>query len=383
MSEILLDLKGVLFILFSGFYHGPLISLNYNMATVQNLELLPESPRWLLSQGKEDSAREILSKAAKKNGVNLTEIETKLKETILKTSKARENGDGNTSVLQLFKPGLWKTSSIVFYLWFVNAFMYYGISYNTNELAGDPIKNFALYGAVEIPAYIFTYFATHSKGRRNPLALVLAGAGLSYLLLYPVPRVGCSDLTVRRCCDQWTEMTPFTLRPSSRCFRQTSHREDHRIIRHALAKSTASLDAVLTTVTPSLRAPVSSRSIARCLAKGHLVSWCPLRVLPMTPTQQHHCLYSDDNRVRVWRPRDECLNPAFALQRHTTPEAGVMVWGVIAFDIRSPLILVHDTITAQRDVHDTLQSDVLPHLVGLRGAFFQQDNARPHTGRMQ
>ncbi|GFT86042.1 transposable element Tcb1 transposase [Trichonephila clavipes] len=34
---------------------------------------------------------------------------------------------------------------------------------------------------------------------------------------------------------------------------------------------------------------------------------------------------SDDNRVRVWRPRGEGLNRAFALQRHNTPTAGVMV----------------------------------------------------------
>ncbi|GFV72616.1 uncharacterized protein TNCV_2602231 [Trichonephila clavipes] len=33
-------------------------------------------------------------------------------------------------------------------------------------------------------------------------------------------------------------------------------------------------------------------------------------------------LSSDDNRVRVWRPRSERLNPAFALQRHTAPTAG-------------------------------------------------------------
>ncbi|GFX20109.1 transposable element Tcb2 transposase [Trichonephila clavipes] len=105
-------------------------------------------------------------------------------------------------------------------------------------------------------------------------------------------------------------------------------------------------------IAPSLGAPVSSRTIRRCLAEGHVVSRRPLRVLPLTPTHRRlrleWCiargywsivkwnqvvfsdefgfnLSSDDNRVRVWRPRHERLNPAFALQRHTTPTDGVMV----------------------------------------------------------
>ncbi|GFS79692.1 transposable element Tcb1 transposase [Trichonephila clavipes] len=70
--------------------------------------------------------------------------------------------------------------------------------------------------------------------------------------------------------------------------------------------------------------------------------------------------------------------PALALQRHTTPTAGVMEWSVIAYKTRSPLVLICGTITAQRYVHDILQSHVLPHIQWLRGAIFQQDNARPH-----
>ncbi|GFW18412.1 uncharacterized protein TNCV_1184401 [Trichonephila clavipes] len=89
------------------------------------------------------------------------------------------------------------------------------------------------------------------------------------------------------------------------------------------------------------RATASSRTIRRRLAEGHLRSRCPLRVLPLTPTHRRlrlewcHArgnwtaaewnqvvfsdesrfnLSSDDNRVRVWRPRDERLNPAFALE---------------------------------------------------------------------
>ncbi|GFV05873.1 transposable element Tcb2 transposase [Trichonephila clavipes] len=57
-------------------------------------------------------------------------------------------------------------------------------------------------------------------------------------------------------------------------------------------------------------------------------------------------LSNDENRVRVWRPHGECLNSAFALQRHTAPTTGVMVWGVIAYNTRSPLVLIRGTKAA-------------------------------------
>ncbi|GFX81325.1 transposable element Tcb2 transposase [Trichonephila clavipes] len=62
-----------------------------------------------------------------------------------------------------------------------------------------------------------------------------------------------------------------------------------------------------------------------------------------TSDESRFNLSSDDNRVHVWRPRGECLNPALALQRHTTPTAGVMVWGAIAYNTRSPLVLIRGT----------------------------------------
>ncbi|GFU68819.1 transposable element Tcb2 transposase [Trichonephila clavipes] len=55
-----------------------------------------------------------------------------------------------------------------------------------------------------------------------------------------------------------------------------------------------------------------------------------------------------DNRVRVWRPHGERLNPAFALQLQTTPTAGVMACGFIAYNTRSPLVSISGTMTAQR-----------------------------------
>ncbi|GFW41400.1 transposable element Tcb2 transposase [Trichonephila clavipes] len=71
-------------------------------------------------------------------------------------------------------------------------------------------------------------------------------------------------------------------------------------------------------------------------------------------------LSSDDHHVRVWTPLGECLNHAFYLQRHTTPTVGVMVWSVTACNIRSSLVFIPGTMTAQRYVHEILQPHVLP-----------------------
>ncbi|GFU79995.1 transposable element Tcb2 transposase [Trichonephila clavipes] len=121
---------------------------------------------------------------------------------------------------------------------------------------------------------------------------------------------------------------------------------------------------------PLLGAPVSSRTIRRHLAEGQLGSRRPLRVLPLTHTHRHlryewcrargnwtaaewnQVVFSDesrfnfngdDNRFRVWRPRAERLNPAFGLQRHTAPTAGVRVWDVIAYNTQSSLVLIRGT----------------------------------------
>ncbi|GFT12555.1 transposable element Tcb2 transposase [Trichonephila clavipes] len=60
-----------------------------------------------------------------------------------------------------------------------------------------------------------------------------------------------------------------------------------------------------------------------------------------------------------------------------------MVWGDIAYNTRSPLVLIRGTMTAQRYVHYILQPHVLPLMQRHPGAIFQQDNARPHTARVR
>ncbi|GFX58352.1 transposable element Tcb2 transposase [Trichonephila clavipes] len=93
-------------------------------------------------------------------------------------------------------------------------------------------------------------------------------------------------------------------------------------------------------------------------------------------------LSSDDNCVRVWKARGERLNAAFALQRHTSPTAGVMILGAIAYNTRSHLVLIRGTMAAPWYAHDILQPHVLPLIQLVPAANFQQKNALPHPARV-
>ncbi|UYV60636.1 Transposase [Cordylochernes scorpioides] len=151
-----------------------------------------------------------------------------------------------------------------------------------------------------------------------------------------------------------------------------------------------------------------NRTISRRLVANGLHSCRPLRRLPLTPpnrrqrlewcrarstwmTEWHRvvfsdesrfCLSSDSLRVRVWRRRGERSNPAAIVERPTVRQRGIMVWGAIAYDSRSPLLRIQGTMTAQRYVDDVLRPVTLPYLQGVPNALYQQDNARPHTARI-
>ncbi|GFS99633.1 transposable element Tcb2 transposase [Trichonephila clavipes] len=171
----------------------------------------------------------------------------------------------------------------------------------------------------------------------------------------------------------------FTRRPDSGRPRETSRRVDHRIVRNVRVQPTASSAAMQAQIAPSLRAHVHLR-LEWCHARGNWTAaeWNQL----VLNDESSFNLSSDDIRVRVWIPHGERPNHAFALQRHTTPTAGVMIWGTIADTARSPLVLIHGTMTVQRYVHDILQTHVLPFIQRLPGTLFQQNNARPPTARV-
>ncbi|UYV79532.1 hypothetical protein LAZ67_17003040 [Cordylochernes scorpioides] len=185
-------------------------------------------------------------------------------------------------------------------------------------------------------------------------------------------------------------------------------RVDRRILRQAVAAPQATCTAILQHVQDTLDHSISTRTISRRLVANGLHSCRPLRRLPLTPpnrrqrlewcrarstwmTEWHRvvfsdesrfCLSSDSRRVRVWRRRGEKSNPAAIVERPTVRQRGIMVWGAIAYDSRSPLLRIQGTMTAQRYVDDVLRPVTLPYLQGVPNALYQQDNARPHTAHI-
>ncbi|UYV83733.1 hypothetical protein LAZ67_23002375, partial [Cordylochernes scorpioides] len=238
------------------------------------------------------------------------------------------------------------------------------------------------------------------------MVIGLKRAGWSIRQIAADTHLGAS--TVHRLWRRWLEQGNVAIYRNVGATRVTSARVDRRILRQAVAAPQATCTAILQHVQDNLDHSISTRTISRRLVANGLHSGRPLRRLPLTPpnrrqrlewcrarstwmTEWHRvvfsdesrfCLSSDSRRVRVWRRRGERSNPAAIVERPTVRQRGIMVWGAIAYDSRSPLLRIQGTMTAQRYVDDVLRPVTLPYLQGVPNALYQQDNARPHTARI-
>ncbi|UYV84232.1 hypothetical protein LAZ67_X001610 [Cordylochernes scorpioides] len=244
------------------------------------------------------------------------------------------------------------------------------------------------------------------QGDNSLVMIGLKRAGWSIRQIAADTHLGAS--TVHRLWRRWLEQGNVAIHRNVGATRVTSARVDRRILRQAVAAPQATCTAILQHVQDTLDHSISTRTISRRLVANSLHSCRPLRRLPLTPpnrrqrlewcrarstwmTEWHRVVFSDESRfslssdsrrVRVWRRRGERSNPAAIVERPTVRQRGIMVWGAIAYDSRSPLLRIQGTMTAQRYVDDVLRPVTLPYLQGVPNAIYQQDNARPHTARI-
>ncbi|KAM7009300.1 solute carrier family 22 member 7a isoform 2-T2 [Tautogolabrus adspersus] len=137
---------------------------------------LPESARWLLANGRIEEAKKYLVQCAKMNGKN--EYTSKLDSETLGKVTVSEVAKKTHSYLDLVKtPQLRKITLCSGLFWFAVAFLYYGISFRISGFGVSIYLTQFIYGAIEAPAKIFTFFVLNWIGRRNGQAWFLITTG--------------------------------------------------------------------------------------------------------------------------------------------------------------------------------------------------------------
>ncbi|XP_071420075.1 solute carrier family 22 member 15-like [Pithys albifrons albifrons] len=146
--------------------------------------MLPESPRWLYSQGRTAEAEDVLQYIALGNGKE--RLNLKLKPSA-GTLRQDESAPG---MLNLVKHSVlrWRTI-LLMYIWYVCSFVYYGLTLNAGELRGNLYLNVALSGLVEVPAFPLCMFFIEKSwsGRRKTMTCFLIFAGFACIFTMFLP----------------------------------------------------------------------------------------------------------------------------------------------------------------------------------------------------
>ena len=153
---------------------------------------VPESPRWLASQGRYDEAEAILHKVAMENGFGNKHVSLK------RTKSASKAGcpERSYGILDLFtNRSTCMLTLIMIVSWFVNSHVYYGLSLNVKNLGGNMYVNFILAGLVEIPSYGLTVFLLNWSGRRKSLFYFMMGAAASCYVCMKLQQQENTNLT--------------------------------------------------------------------------------------------------------------------------------------------------------------------------------------------
>ncbi|XP_048736778.1 organic cation transporter protein-like isoform X2 [Ostrea edulis] len=137
-------------------------------------QVLPESPRWLLSRGKNKEAVKILRKAAKANGVEFEDLPSDFR-------LEKEDRGVREILKELFHSRKLLLRWIIIFLnWFVISFIYYGLTLHIGKLGGNLYLNFALSCIVELIGYSLCIFMDRT-GRKPMHLTVMFMSGIACL----------------------------------------------------------------------------------------------------------------------------------------------------------------------------------------------------------
>ncbi|XP_077721900.1 solute carrier family 22 member 13 isoform X2 [Canis aureus] len=165
---------------------------------------LPESARWLLTQGRVEEARQVIQKVASVN-------KRKLSPELLSQLVAEKTGPSGNA-LDLFRhPQLWKMTLILCYVWFVDSLGYYGLSLQVGDFGLDIYLTQLIFGAVEVPARYSSIFMMQWLGRKWSQMLSLVLGGLMCIAIIFVPADLPVVVTVLAVVGKFATASGFTI----------------------------------------------------------------------------------------------------------------------------------------------------------------------------
>ncbi|XP_045131418.1 LOW QUALITY PROTEIN: organic cation transporter protein-like [Portunus trituberculatus] len=179
---------------------------------ISNTIILPESPRWLLQNGRGQEAERELQKAARWNSSKtfdstwLLSALTQMKAQAEHSECSQENPVGGSSLRDMWSsllvfvrtPALRKISLSLYFVWITCCTVYYGLSLSSANFNVDPFLYMFLGGVMELPSYTLTVPFVAHFGRKNVLIVLLVTCGITVLgaPFLPLARDGWGFLTV-------------------------------------------------------------------------------------------------------------------------------------------------------------------------------------------
>ncbi|KAL7738466.1 hypothetical protein ACLKA6_006774 [Drosophila palustris] len=158
--------------------------------------LVPESPRWLYTQGRLDESVKILEKIAKRNRAPTDTIRAEM-DTAFKALAAKTPTKKGT-MIDLFRTPYLRLKTICMVIdWIVVCMVYYGTSQYISKLGGDIFVNNAIGAALGVPGTLLCIVMTKYLGRRITMMITNAISGVALLALVFLIY---SDMTIQVVC---------------------------------------------------------------------------------------------------------------------------------------------------------------------------------------